>query len=128
MFEPVSSAFDTLLSRLADALPDHVLVDVAPRIILDKIERSWVSYGGRLAGAHATRSMNFPGERMQPVNRKVFYRKLVCVAFILSMFFPMQASAFRTPFGDEVYRAVERGLAWVRTQLDGGAYNGVTTP
>ena len=72
--------------------------------------------------------MNFPGERMQPVNRKVFYRKLVCVAFILSMFFPMQASAFRTPFGDEVYRAVERGLAWVRTQLDGGAYNGVTTP
>ena len=40
----------------------------------------------------------------------------------------MQASAFRASFGDEVYRAVERGLAWVRTQLDGGAYNGVTTP
>ncbi len=33
------------------------------------------------------------------------------------------AEAFRTPFGDEVNAAVERGLAWIRTQEVEGSYN-----
>jgi hypothetical protein len=40
---------------------------------------------------------------------------------------PLNAQAFRTPFGDRVYDTVERGLAWVRTQVNDGSYNDRTT-
>ena len=40
---------------------------------------------------------------------------------------PFSAQAFRTPFGDRVYDTVERGLAWIRTQIANGSYNDRTT-
>ncbi|MCA9544948.1 MAG: hypothetical protein KC613_11180, partial [Myxococcales bacterium] len=38
------------------------------------------------------------------------------------------AHAFRTPFGDRVYEAIERGLAYLRTQEADGSIGGETTP
>ena len=41
---------------------------------------------------------------------------------------PSPAHAFRTPFGDRVSTAVDRGLAWVRTQEVNGNYHDWDTP
>ncbi len=40
---------------------------------------------------------------------------------------PVGSLAFRTPFGDQVYDTLERGLAWIRTQEINGSYNGDAT-
>ena len=48
--------------------------------------------------------------------------------FALSLgLFATPASAFRTPFGDEVNAAIQRGLAWIRTQENNGSYNAQAT-
>ena len=52
-------------------------------------------------------------------------RRLLLVGIALACAAP--AHAFRTPFGDEVYDALERGLAWIRLQEVNGSYNGDAT-
>ncbi len=52
-------------------------------------------------------------------------RRLLVVACALACSVP--AHAFRTPFGDRVYDALERGLAWIRAQEANGSYNGDAT-
>ncbi len=42
---------------------------------------------------------------------------------ILLLLWAGQAQAFRTPFGDRVNESVERGLAWLRLEIDGGRYD-----
>ena len=50
---------------------------------------------------------------------------LVCGASIFCA--PTSSYAFRTPFGDEVFQTVERGVAWIKVQIQNGQYNNWST-
>ena len=52
-------------------------------------------------------------------------RSVALLVIVLAWVSP--AAAYRTPFGDRVYASLERGLAWIRTQEQGGSYNGWMT-
>ena len=67
------------------------------------------------------------GDTMHKPRRFFSRRCLLSILLATAVMLPNTATAFRTPFGDRVSSAINRGLAWMRTQIENGQYNGVTT-